>query len=340
MTRDFVIPVSRASAQRFEEWERDPGQAAAAKLAATVVLVRDGVDGVEVFLQWRVASMAFAPRRAVFPGGSVDPGDRESIPWAGPSAATWAAALGCPPGDAAAIVTAAIRELFEETGVLLASPARQCPDQASQDQTSPEQVSPDQTSQDQTSPEQTSPEQVSPEQVSPEQASPEQTSPEQTSPEKTGAEQTSVDGAGAHVTSEPWRGRARAALLAREATLAGVLRQAGLVARTDLLGYHAHWITPEIEPRRYDTHFFTAVLPEGERADGETSEADRAEWIRPERALATMAEALMPPTIAALEDLATARRAADLVRLRRDVTVILPVPHRVGDGWAMRVATW
>ena len=74
-------------------------------------------------------------------------------------------------------------------------------------------------------------------------------------------------------------------------------------------------------------------------ADGETSEADRAEWIRPERALATMAEALMPPTIAALEDLATARRAADLVRLRRDVTVILPVPHRVGDGWAMRVAT-
>ncbi len=330
MTRDFVIPVSRASAQRFEEWERDPGQAAAAKLAATVVLVRDGVDGVEVFLQWRVASMAFAPRRAVFPGGSVDPGDRESIPWAGPSAATWAAALGCPPGDAAAIVTAAIRELFEETGVLLASPARQCPDQASQDQTSPEQ----------TSPEQVSPEQVSPEQVSPEQVSPDQTSPEQTSPEKTGAEQTSVDGAGAHVTSEPWRARARAALLAREATLAGVLRQAGLVARTDLLGYHAHWITPEIEPRRYDTHFFTAVLPEGERADGETSEADRAEWIRPERALATMAEALMPPTIAALEDLATARRAADLVRLRRDVTVILPVPHRVGDGWAMRVATW
>ena len=315
MTRDFVIPVSRASAQRFEEWERDPGQAAAAKLAATVVLVRDGVDGVEVFLQWRVASMAFAPRRAVFPGGSVDPGDRESIPWAGPSAATWAAALGCPPGDAAAIVTAAIRELFEETGVLLASPARQCPDQASQDQTSPEQTSP-------------------------EQVSPDQTSPEQTSPEKTGAEQTSVDGAGAHVTSEPWRARARAALLAREATLAGVLRQAGLVARTDLLGYHAHWITPEIEPRRYDTHFFTAVLPEGERADGETSEADRAEWIRPERALATMAEALMPPTIAALEDLATARRAADLVRLRRDVTVILPVPHRVGDGWAMRVATW
>ena len=248
MTRDFVIPVSRASALRFEEWERDPGQAAAAKLAATVVLVRDGVDGVEVFLQWRVASMAFAPRRAVFPGGSVDPGDRESIPWAGPSAATWAAALGCPPGDAAAIVTAAIRELFEETGVLLASPARQCPDQASQDQTSPE----------------------------------------QTSPEKTGAEQTSIDGAGAHVTTEPWRARARAALLAREATLAGVLRQAGLVARTDLLGYHAHWITPEIEPRRYDTHFFTAVLPEGERADGETSEADRAEWIRPERALATM----------------------------------------------------
>jgi len=105
------------------------------KRAATVMLVRDGSSRpeqhVEVFMLRRVASMAFAPRMWVFPGGGVDPRDDEQdLPWAGPAAAEWADRLGCDrahagggEGLARALVCAAVREVFEECGVLLAGPS-------------------------------------------------------------------------------------------------------------------------------------------------------------------------------------------------------------------------
>lgn len=58
----------------------------------------------------------------MFPGGRVDPGDAEPAPaWVGPTPDRWAADLGVDPGDARAVVHAAIRETFEESGYLLAS---------------------------------------------------------------------------------------------------------------------------------------------------------------------------------------------------------------------------
>ncbi len=91
--------------------------------AATVMLLRDaGDDELEVFVLRRVAAMAFAPGMTVFPGGAVDPSDHADIPaWTGADTDRWAAALGAGPDIARAVVVAAIRELFEETGVLLAS---------------------------------------------------------------------------------------------------------------------------------------------------------------------------------------------------------------------------
>lgn len=106
--------------------------------AATVVLVRDSPrppdegpgrsSGVgttlEVHLLRRQASMAFASGMAVFPGGSVDPRDfTEDLHgrcWAGPSPAEWAGTLGCDEAKAQALLCAAVRETFEESGVLLA----------------------------------------------------------------------------------------------------------------------------------------------------------------------------------------------------------------------------
>ena len=95
------------------------------KRAATVMLVRDGSrSAVEVFMLRRVASMAFAPRMWVFPGGGVDPRDDEpELPWAGPTPSEWAERLGCDEGLARALVCAAVREVFEECGVLLAGPS-------------------------------------------------------------------------------------------------------------------------------------------------------------------------------------------------------------------------
>ncbi|HEX5402792.1 MAG TPA: NUDIX hydrolase, partial [Pseudonocardiaceae bacterium] len=91
--------------------------------AATVILARDGAAGIEVFLLRRVMGMAFAGGMTVFPGGGVDQRDADaSVAWTGPPADWWAERFGCEPGLARALVCAAVRETFEESGVLLAGP--------------------------------------------------------------------------------------------------------------------------------------------------------------------------------------------------------------------------
>ena len=94
--------------------------------AATVMLVRDTADGLSVFLMRRHAKMHFAAGVMVFPGGGVDDRDRNAdIAWAGPPPRWWAQRFGIEPDLAEALVCAAARETFEESGVLFAGPAGQ-----------------------------------------------------------------------------------------------------------------------------------------------------------------------------------------------------------------------
>jgi 8-oxo-dGTP pyrophosphatase MutT (NUDIX family) len=91
--------------------------------AATVVLLRDTPAGLEAFLLQRVRAMAFAAGMTVFPGGVVDTRDADAdLGWVGPPASAWSAALSAAPPLARALVCAAVRETFEESGVLLAGP--------------------------------------------------------------------------------------------------------------------------------------------------------------------------------------------------------------------------
>jgi 8-oxo-dGTP pyrophosphatase MutT (NUDIX family) len=96
--------------------------------AATVVLVRSIDHGIEVLLTERPATMSFAAGATVFPGGRVDPadGDPRLADRSTRTPAEASGALGEPVDDAAALALhhAAIRELFEEAGVLLVAPAR------------------------------------------------------------------------------------------------------------------------------------------------------------------------------------------------------------------------
>ncbi len=93
------------------------------KDAASIVVVRDGAAGLEAYLLRRQASMAFAAGQYVFPGGGLDPADADpDVPWAGPAAAVFADRLGTDEAHARALVVAAVRETFEESGVLLAGP--------------------------------------------------------------------------------------------------------------------------------------------------------------------------------------------------------------------------
>ncbi len=92
--------------------------------AATVVLMRPGDGEPDLYLLRRQTSMAFAGGMCVFPGGGVDPRDDDpEVAWAGPSPAEWASRLAVDEDQARALVCAAVRETFEESGVLLAGPS-------------------------------------------------------------------------------------------------------------------------------------------------------------------------------------------------------------------------
>jgi 8-oxo-dGTP pyrophosphatase MutT (NUDIX family) len=96
--------------------------------AATVILLRQAASGVETFLLRRTAELEFAPGAYVFPGGSVDARDAdESVGWAGPDPAEFGRLLDVPPDRARSLVCAAVRETFEESGVLLAGLANSSP---------------------------------------------------------------------------------------------------------------------------------------------------------------------------------------------------------------------
>ena len=107
----------------------DPGENTGfngARLAATVLLLRDTAEGLRVWIQERVRTMRNYPGHVVFPGGGVDPRDfpprtwDSGELWAGRSVVSMARRMGVTKYKAHALVFAAARELFEEAGTLLA----------------------------------------------------------------------------------------------------------------------------------------------------------------------------------------------------------------------------
>ncbi|MTD12453.1 NUDIX hydrolase [Nakamurella sp. YIM 132087] len=89
--------------------------------SAAVVLLRDGEDGIELCMLMRSHAMATSGGVPVFPGGLIDPADGETR-WLTGDPTEWAEALGTDRDLARAVVAGAVRELFEETGILLAEP--------------------------------------------------------------------------------------------------------------------------------------------------------------------------------------------------------------------------
>jgi 8-oxo-dGTP pyrophosphatase MutT (NUDIX family) len=159
-----------------------------AREAATVMLIRDGADGLEVFMVLRHDKMSFAAGALVFPGGSVEPGEDTLV--------------------------AAVRETFEECGILLARPIGQ---------------------------------------------------------------ENLVTVTALKRIEQSWRTR-----LARgEAKLADMLSAETLSLATDRLVPFAHWITPEVQPKRFDTRFFLAAAPDDQVGLHDGSESVDSLWIAP-----------------------------------------------------------
>lgn len=224
--------------------------------AATVILLRDGPRGPQTWLLTRRREMSFAAGMSVYPGGRVDPADAE-VPLARPArAGELAARFGVGEPLAHAVLVAACRELFEETGVLLTAP-----------------------------------------------------------------------------TAPSGMEAVRTALEAREVGFATVLADRGLAVDGDAFHPWARWLTPEAEPRRYDTFFFLATPPAGVEARDVTTESTTATWVDVAAALSGDA-VLMPPTLVTLEQVGRHATAADVVAAAEHAELgrVMPVLARGEDG--------
>jgi 8-oxo-dGTP pyrophosphatase MutT (NUDIX family) len=102
----------------------------------------------------------------------------------------------------------------------------------------------------------------------------------------------------------------RVAVQTRALAMTELLARRGLRLRDDLLLPWARWITPEFEPKRYDTWFFVALLPEAQTARDVSGEADRTAWIGP---AAADGLAMLPPTRSILNQLKAYKRIEDVV---------------------------
>lgn len=249
----------RAHALLAGEWQVPP-----VRDASTVVLLRDA-SVLETFLMRRAATMAFAAGMYVFPGGRVDDVDCDlDVRWTGtlPEADRMTATEGAARG----LIVGAVREVFEETGVLLA-----------------------------------------------------------------------VDDAG-RVPAEDDHWEADRSLVAESSeALAEVLARRGLRLDPGLLPLWTHWITPEIESKRYDVRFFVAAVPPGQRVRDVSGEADLVRWISPPAALTDYARGLLPmlpPTVATLADLAPMHDVGSVLAAaaEREVRPLMPRPRLAEDG--------
>ncbi len=255
MTDPKPLPLPAAMVQRARDFRGTP---APVRAAATVVLLRPH-DPFQVYVLRRATTMVFGGVHA-FPGGGVDPSDRPE-----PVRRDWGERLGLPDEQAAAVVGAAARELFEEAGVLLAGHA---------------------------------------------------------------------EGTVGDVSGPEWEAD-RLAVQNRELTMTELLRRRGLRLRDDLLFPWSRWITPEFEPRRFDTWFFVALLPEAQSARDVSGEADSTAWVDPRD---TGDLVMLPPTRATLDDLSACRSIAEVVAAaeRRDAaTPVMPRVELTGDGGAV-----
>jgi 8-oxo-dGTP pyrophosphatase MutT (NUDIX family) len=110
-----------------------------------------------------------------------------------------------------------------------------------------------------------------------------------------------------------------------------------VLSETDLHPW-AHWITPEIEPRRYDTTFFVAAMPQDQEAADISGETDDADWSTPYAALAAERSGrilMLPPTISILVELADLPNVAGVINhaIGRQIEPVLPELVETASGW-------
>ena len=118
--RLYAVPeFMRTAAESWREGGNEGATGCTMRQAASVIFVRDGDNGLETILTYRPGTSPLGV--VAFPGGTALPGDDEAASWVGPGAEYWEEQFHFSDvTQARRSVMAAIRESFEETGILLA----------------------------------------------------------------------------------------------------------------------------------------------------------------------------------------------------------------------------
>jgi 8-oxo-dGTP pyrophosphatase MutT (NUDIX family) len=243
--------------------------------AATIMLVREGKAAMQVLMLQRNDQSVWVAGAHLFPGGAVDPSDssEEIATWcSGRDEAEASRILGVAHGGLSFFV-AAVRECFEEAGILLATDGNGL-----------------------------------------------------LSFEKPDLEARFVE----H----------RRKLNAGETTLADICASENVRLDLGRVAYFGHWITPEGSPRRYDTRFFVAVVPDGQEALHDDSEVVASTWIEPAAALARHRAGeidLMLPTVKNLEAIERFDSASELMAAAAAAEVPTILPKLTVEGEGVRI---
>jgi 8-oxo-dGTP pyrophosphatase MutT (NUDIX family) len=180
--------------------------------AATILIVREAANGMEVFMVKRHHQIDFVAGALVFPGGKATKTDFD------PALGDYCDGMAAFSAEMHGVAVAAIREAFEESGILFAR--------------------------------------------------------------EKGHDHL------IHAEKLATLSHYRPKLEKGELSMLDMLRAENLRIAGDSLAHFAHWVTPKLMPKRFDTHFFVAAAPQGHIGAHDGRESVDSTWIRPQDAIA------------------------------------------------------
>jgi 8-oxo-dGTP pyrophosphatase MutT (NUDIX family) len=265
----FLIPFEDLPDRFIKSLEHPSHPPVPAKPAATIALLRDSPSRMEILLLRRDRSASFVPGAYVFPGGRVDRADWMKKTLArvdGLTPETAADRLGLADTNPPAIAyyVAALREAFEETGILIG--------------------------------------------VGPNSEAP-----------PTAAEDANIE-------------VLRNGLMEGHVSFTEALEQLSCRIDGSSIEYLAHWITPEREPRRFDTRFFAARVQADTKPMFDPREMTDAVWVTPQDAISRNQAGTLPmifPTISTLQQLADYATAEDALREIGNASIPTVLPRLI-----------
>ena len=121
----------------------------------------------------------------------------------------------------------------------------------------------------------------------------------------------------------------------RTAAVRELQEEANVSITVDDLVPLAHWVTPEIEIRRYDTRFFLAKMPAGQTPKHDEGETTALDWLSPREAIARFERKellLPPPTWTTIRQLAHRRSIEEVLAWARSKPIVRVMPGFFKDG--------